>query len=265
MSRPVPPRRPKKKQWPWPLNLYQTAVGKKWVMALTGLGLVGFVVAHLAGNLKLYLGAEDIYHYGEFLRELGDPLVPRTHLLWILRFGLIGMFGLHIHAAITLTRLNAASSPKASLVGEKKYEAKRDYIAANFAGRTMRWTGTIIALYIVFHLADLTWGTANGDDFVRGDIYNNMVNSFQRPVVALIYIVANVALAIHIFHGFWSMFQTLGINNPQYNGLRRNLATAIAGVILIGNLSFPVLIVTGVIDNVEPDYLHEAVAALGLI
>jgi succinate dehydrogenase / fumarate reductase cytochrome b subunit len=264
MERPVPPRRPAKQQWPWPLNLYQTAVGKKWVMALTGLGLVGFVVAHLAGNLKMYMGAEDIYKYGEFLRDMGEPIIPHTHLLWILRIGLLAMFGLHIHAAVTLTRLNAKSSPKANPVGEKQYEAKRDYIAANFASRTMRWTGTIIGLYVLFHLADLTYGNT-GADFVKGDVYNNMVNSMSRPLVALIYIVANVALAIHLFHGFWSMFQTLGINNPRYNGLRRNLATAIAGVILIGNLSFPILIVTGVIDNVEPDYLTESMAVLGLV
>lgn len=257
MRRPEPPRRTAKRALPWPLNLYQTAVGKKWVMALTGLGLIGFVVAHLAGNLKLYLGAEDIFHYGEFLRDMGEPLVPRTHLLWILRFGLIGMFALHIHSAVTLTRMNQVSN-------RGGYEGQ-DFAAANFASRSMRWTGTIVGLYLLFHLADLTWGWTS-DEWVRGDVYNNVVDSFQRWPVALIYIAANVALAIHIFHGAWSMFQSLGVTSPQYNHLRRYVAYGISAVILVGNVSFPIAVLTGIVDHVEPTYLNEeALALLALI
>jgi succinate dehydrogenase / fumarate reductase cytochrome b subunit len=224
----------------WPLELYRSAVGKKWVMALTGAALLGFVLFHMIGNLKIYLGAEELDHYGEFLRELLEPLVPRTVVLWMLRIGLIVAFALHIHSAYSLTRMNRRARPE-------DYAGGRDYIAADFASRTMRWTGVIVALFIVFHLADLTWGPAN-PSFVRGDPYNNLVESFERPVVALVYVLANVALGIHIFHGAWSMFQSLGLNNPRFNHWRRRFAQAFAAIIVIGNVSLPVAVMVGAID-----------------
>ncbi|MEM8905861.1 MAG: succinate dehydrogenase cytochrome b subunit [Actinomycetota bacterium] len=264
IRRPEPPRRAPRKALPWPLNIYQTAVGKKWVMAITGLGLIGFVLAHMAGNLKLYLGAEDIYDYGVFLKEMGSPILPKTHLLWILRAGLLAMFVLHIHSAYTLTRMNAVSNPKANVTGQKTYDGGQEFAAANFASRSMRWTGIIIALYVIFHLFDLTWG-ATSDEWVKGDHYNNIVDSFQRVPVAAIYIVANVALAVHIFHGAWSMFQSLGVTSPQYNHLRRYVAYGISAVILIGNVSFPIAVLLGIVDHVEPTYLEDASALLSLI
>ena len=106
------------------------------------------------------------------------------------------------------------------------YKSKRDYIAADFASRTMRWTGIIVALFIVFHLMDLTWGNAN-PDFVRGDPYNNLVYSMQRVPVAIVYILANIALAFHLYHGSWSLFQSLGINNPKYNTARRTVRAGV--------------------------------------
>lgn len=218
-------------------------------MALTGLMLLGFVLFHMIGNLKVYLGLVDhngtqdydINIYGEFLRELLVPLLPRTYALWILRLGLIAAFGLHIHSAVSLTKMNQASN--------MAYASKRDWIAANFASRSMRWTGPIILLYLLFHLADLTWGVgpASGD-YVRGEVYQNLVHSLSRPGVAIIYIICNVALCIHIFHGIWSMFQSLGINNPRYNGLRRGAAAGFSLLILIGNLSFPIAVLSGVVD-----------------
>jgi len=237
----VPPIRRRGTPLPWPLNVYQTAVGKKWVMAVTGIGLLGFVVVHMIGNLHIYEGPVQIHEYAEALRDLGGHLVPRTFLLWVLRIGLIAMFAGHIHAAWSLSRMNHKAN--------HQYASRRDYIAANFASRTMRWTGPIVLLYILFHLADLTWGTWLGDDYVRGDVYHNVTESLSSIPVALIYIVANVALAVHIFHGAWSMFQTLGINNPRYNAARRHFATGLAGLILIGNLSFPIAVQTGLIDE----------------
>lgn len=241
------PLRPPSRSLPFPLSLYETAVGKKWTMAVTGLGLLGFVIAHMIGNLKLYLGRVehngvldwDIDHYGEALRELLTPIFPEYSVLWILRLGLIAMFGLHIHAAVSLTRLNLASN--------KAYSGKRDWLAANYASRTMRWTGPIIGLYVLFHLADLTFGWAN-PDFVYGEVHDNLVGSLERWWVAAIYIVANTALALHLFHGIWSMFQTLGVNNPRYNGLRRYAAMGISALILVGNLSFPIAVLSGLVD-----------------
>ena len=117
-------------------------------------------------------------------------------------------------------------------------------MAADFAGRTMRWTGVIVALFVVFHLLDLTWGTAN-PDFVRGDPYHNLVASFSRVPVAVVYIVANLALAVHLYHGAWSLFRSLGMSHPRLNAWTRRFAVGFAGVILVGNVSFPIAVQAG--------------------
>ncbi len=228
---------------PWPVEFYRSAVGKKWVMALTGLLIMGFVFFHAFGNLKVYFGADDFNHYGQFLREILVPLLPRTWALWLFRSGLIVAFALHIHAAYGLTRMNQRAR------GEG-YQQDRDWQAANLASKSMRWTGVVIALFLVFHLFDLTWGSAN-PDYERGDVYRNLVASFSRTPVASFYIVANVALVIHLFHGAWSMFQSLGLNNPRWNGWRRSFAVGFAGVVGVMNLSFPLAVMTGVVDDDE--------------
>jgi succinate dehydrogenase / fumarate reductase cytochrome b subunit len=229
---------------PWPIEFYRSAVGKKWVMALTGIGLMGFVFFHMVGNLKVYMGADDFNHYGEFLRELLVPLLPRTVTLWLLRTGLIVAFVLHIHAAYSLTRMNERARPR------DQYRHERDYQAADVAGRTMRWTGVIFLLFLLFHLADLTWGTVN-PDFVRGDVYRNFVATFERVPVAIIYIVANIALGLHLWHGAWSMFQSLGVNNPRWNSWRRSFAIGFAAIITVANISFPLAVLTGIVDDDE--------------
>jgi succinate dehydrogenase / fumarate reductase cytochrome b subunit len=213
-------------------------------MAVTGIALMGFVLVHLVGNLKLFLSREEMNLYGEALRDLGGHLVPRTALLWAVRLGLIVAFALHIHAATSLTLTNRRARPVA-------YQSRRDYVVASYASRTMRWTGVIVALFLLLHLADLTWGTAN-PEFVRGDAYNNLVYSLQRPVVAIAYVVANLALGIHLVHGAWSLFQSLGWNNPKYNAARARFAQVFAAVIVLGNLSFPVLVQLGVVEPACP-------------
>jgi succinate dehydrogenase / fumarate reductase, cytochrome b subunit len=247
-------KRPKHRL-PFPLSIYQSAVGKKWVMAVTGIMLLGFVLVHMIGNLHLYEGPRQVNEYGEALRDLGGHLVPRTLALWLLRIGLALAFVLHIHSAYGLTRMN--------LTANAKYASKRDYVAADWASRSMRWTGVIILLYLFFHLADLTWGWWLGDDYVRGDVYHNVSESLSSLPVAIIYIVANIALAVHIYHGAWSIFQTLGINNPFINKARRPFAVGLATILLIGNLSFPIAVQTGLIDEDNrttppADEMHEA-------
>ncbi len=225
---------------PWPVEFYRSAIGKKWVMAVTGLALIGFVFFHALGNLKVYFGAEDFNHYGEWLRSLLVPLLPRTVFLWLLRGGLVLAFALHIHAAWSLTRMNSRARGGG-------YVQTRDWQAANEASRTMRWTGVIFALVLVFHLADLTWGATN-PDFVRGDIYRNFVATFSRLPVALIYIVANIALVVHLFHGTWSMFQSMGLNNPKWNAWRKSFAIGFAALIGVINLSLPLAVTFGFIE-----------------
>jgi len=234
---PVGPARPIRKlvtHAPPIVRFYRSSVGKKWIMAVTGLILMGFIVFHLIGNLKLFLSKEELNLYGEALRDMPGHLLPRTWLLWTIRTGLIAAFFFHIHSAYGLTVINRKARPD-------RYQSKRDYVAADFASRTMRWTGIIVGLYVIFHLMDLTWGNANSQ-FVRGDPYNNLVYSLQRPAVAAVYIVANIALAIHLYHGAWSMFQSMGINNVRYNKARRGFAIGFAAFILVGNLSFPIAV-----------------------
>lgn len=256
------------KKKPFIIDLYSTAVGKKYVMAITGLIGIGFIVGHMIGNLKMYLGpvvedgqrVYDIDIYGEFLRDLAVPLLPRTYLLWGLRLVLIVAVLLHIHAAYGLTVLNR----KARAV---KYQSARDYQVANFASRTMRYTGVIVLLFIIWHIADLTWG-ATGADWSRGDVYYNIDQSLSRIPVAIFYIVANVALGIHLFHGVWSLFQSMGWNNPRFNAWRRNVAIGTAALIVAGNVSFPVAVMAGVIEY-DPtvvsvhDLHNESATALG--
>ena len=225
---------------PWLLELYRTALGKKYVMAVTGIVLMGYVFAHMLGNLKLYLGESDLNHYSEWLRDIATPIVPRTVALWLMRTGLIAAFVLHIHAAYSLTRMNRRARGG-------WYESDRDYVAANFASRTMRWTGVIVGLFVLFHLMDLTWGNAN-PDFERGEVYANVVASFERVPVALTYVVANLALGVHLYHGSWSLFQSLGMNNPRFNHWRRWFAVGFAVLITVGNVSFPVAVLAGVVD-----------------
>jgi len=231
---------PRKKK-PFLLDLYSTSVGKKYVMAITGIIGLGYVFSHMVGNLKMFLGPEDFDHYAEFLRELLVPIAPRTVVLWLMRLMLIGAILLHLHAAYSLTVMNRKARPV-------KYQSDRDYVAANFASRTMRWTGVIFLVFLVWHLLDLTAGTLNGADFKRGSVYFNVDNSLSRWPVALLYIVGNLALGVHLFHGVWSLFQSMGWSNPRFKKWRRAIAAGFAGLIVIGNLSFPIAVLAGIVE-----------------
>lgn len=235
----APGTKREKRKAPFPIELYRSSLGKKYVMAVTGIMLMGFVFAHMIGNLKMFLGPEEFDHYAEFLRELLVPILPRTVVLWLLRGGLITAFALHIHAAYSLTKVNKAARTV-------KYQSQRDYVAANFASRTMRYTGVIFALFLVWHLFDLTW-TGTGYSFHRGAAYANVTESLHRIPVGILYIVANLALGVHLFHGAWSLFQSLGWNNPRFNAWRRNFAAGFAALVVIGNVAMPVAIMVGIV------------------
>ena len=229
-----------KKRRPFLIDLYSTAVGKKYVMGATGIGMMGFVLFHMIGNLKMYLGATHLNEYAEFLKRLLVPIAPENVVLWLLRGGLITMLALHLHAAYSLTRLNRKARPV-------KYQSPRDYQIANFASRTMRMSGLVILAFIAWHLADLTFGGANTADFDKANVYNNVVNSFQRTPVALFYVFANILLGIHLFHGAWSIFQSFGWNNPRFNKWRRGFATGFAAIVVLGNVSFPIAVMAGIV------------------
>ena len=235
-----------KRTLPWPLGFYRSAIGKKWVMALTGLAIILFVLAHMVGNWKIFLpevdGIPDIDVYAEALRQLLVPFAPEHVVLWLLRTGLIIAFLLHIHAAYALTLMNRRARPD-------EYQGPRNYVAANYASRTMRWSGTIFGAFLLFHLADLTWGIqpAAPETWARGEVYANFVATFSRAPVTIFYVVAMVLLGLHLYHGAWSMFQSLGINHPRFNAARKVFAVGLAVLVTVGNAIMPLAVLFGLV------------------
>lgn len=235
---------PQARRTPWIAEFYGSAIGKKYAMAISGVVGLGYVFAHMAGNLKIYAGAEDFDKYAAWLREgLLTPILPEYGMLWIMRLVLIAALVVHVHAAWALTVMNKQARGTA-------YQGPRDYVAADFAARTMRWTGVIVLLFIGFHLADMTWGTqpAAPEAWEKGAAYANLVASFSRPAVSAFYILANLALGVHLYHGVWSLFQSLGINNRRFNHWRRGLAIGFTLVVVGGNLSFPIAVMAGIVS-----------------
>ena len=219
--------------------LYRSSIGKKVVMAVTGLILFGYVFVHMLGNLKIYQGADKVNAYGVFLREVGDPFFAPEQALWIVRIVLLLSVVLHIVAAVQLTQMDWASRP----VG---YAASRKDVVASYASRTMRWGGLILALFIVYHILHLTTGTAH-PSYVHGDVYGNMVNGFRVWYVSAFYVAAMVALGLHLYHGIWSTIQTLGWRHARNDDFWRNVALVFAVLITVGNVSIPLAVLTGMV------------------
>jgi succinate dehydrogenase / fumarate reductase, cytochrome b subunit len=220
------------------LTLYRSSIGKKATMALTGLIGIGFVILHMIGNLKVFLGAQAFNDYASFLRTFGEPVLPYSTVLWIIRLVLLGAVALHIIAAYQLTRMDWAGRPV-------RYARKKD-VQATFASRTMRWGGVILLLFIIYHIAHITLGIVH-PNFEEGNAYHNFVVAFQVWWVTIFYVIATLVLGLHIYHGFWSMFQTLGLNSRTYNALLRGLALLIALVLVVGFLAGPLAVLFGVI------------------
>lgn len=233
------------------LTLYRTSVGKKVIMAVTGFILVGFVVFHMYGNTKMYQGPEVFNEYAAGLREIGHPIFGHEHLLWVARLVLLGAVVLHIWSAATLTRQSQRSTAANAVGGLKRYgEQKRQ---TGYAAYTMRYGGLVIFLFILFHLAHLTFGAFYGaGQYMHPEngeyqVYNNVVYGFQNPIISGLYLLTMIFLGLHLFHGVWSMFQTLGLNSAKYTGLLRGLAVLIALLVTIGNLSFPIAVMAGMV------------------
>jgi succinate dehydrogenase / fumarate reductase cytochrome b subunit len=210
-------------------RFYDSTIGKKVVMAVSGIALFLFVVAHLLGNLQFFEGPEKMNAYGRFLRI--EPT-----LLWAARIGLLVMVLAHIWSSIQLALRKQEARP----VGYVKKKA----IASSYASRTMYWSGPIVAVFIIYHLLDFTFGTLN-PGYREGAVYENIVRSFSNPIVALFYIVAMAMLCTHLWHGLWSMFQSLGLASPAHKPLIQRLAAVIAVLIFLGFSSIPLAVLTG--------------------
>jgi len=219
-------------------SLTRSLVGQKILMALTGVVLLLFVIGHMIGNLKVFLGPEHFNAYAEGLRTVGAPFFGRGQVLWLVRLVLIVAVGLHIWSALVVTMASWRARP----VGYRTLAL----VETTFAARTIRLLAICFFLYIVFHLLDLTFGRTN-PAFVPGDAYHNLVASFQRFPVALVYEIAMVILGLHLYHGIWSACQTLGFNHPRYNAYRRGAALLIAVVTSVGFAVVPLAVQAGIV------------------
>ncbi|HQR16936.1 MAG TPA: succinate dehydrogenase cytochrome b subunit [Gemmatimonadales bacterium] len=216
-----------------PAGFARSTIGRKVIMAATGILLVGFLVGHVAGNLLVFAGPGPLNAWSAFLKS--SMLV-----LWAVRIGLLAAAGLHVWAALSLTRLNNASRPVAY--------ARREPQAATLASRLMRWGGFLLLAFIVFHLLHLTTGSITpGFVLSHTDVYGNVTSAFQVPWVALFYIVAMLALLAHLTHGIWSFFQTMGWNHPRFDRARRVVATVVALIVSLGFIAIPAAILGGML------------------
>lgn len=218
---------------------HRTTVGMKVLMAASGVILVLYLLLHMFGNLKVYWGPEKFNAYAEWLRDFGSPLLGHGQFLWIFRIVLVTAAIVHIWSAVVLTRRSWAARGS-------RYK-KTPHQELEYASRTMRWGGVLIFLFILYHLAHFTLGTAH-QDFVAGDVYHNFVTGFQIWPVSAVYIAFMLVLGLHLYHGVWSGLQTLGLDNPRYRSYRRGFAAGLALVIAVGNISFPVAVLTGLVS-----------------
>ncbi len=214
------------------LQFWDSTIGKKWVMAVTGIGLVLFALGHMAGNLQVFLGADVFNSYAHKLQSLGP-------LLWIARIGLFVMAVLHIISALQLTARARAARPQ-------DYAVRTSQVST-WASRTMRVGGIILALFLIYHILHFTTGTLH-PAFSRGGAYGNVVLGFERVWVAVFYIVAMSFFGLHLYHGVWAAFRTLGVAKPNPMPLERKLALGLAVITWAGFIAVPIGVLLGLVD-----------------
>ncbi len=207
-------------------RFYEATIGKKIVMAVTGVILAGFVLIHMAGNLQVLGGAAKINQYAELLRS-------SMPLLWGARVVLLAAVVLHVRAALQLYALKARARPVAY--------AKKGHRGATLASRTMIWSGYALALFIVFHILHFTTGTVH-PDFVEGDVFHNVTSAFKNPVIAGIYLVSMGFLFMHLSHGLFSFTQSLGLSHPRYSARAKVIARVLSLIIAAGFAAVPIAV-----------------------
>ena len=212
----------------------------KFVMALTGAVMLAYLVVHMLGNLKIFFGEQALNTYASWLREVGEPALPGQGMLWIIRVVLLVSVVAHIVAATILARRARAARPV-------RYAHRRP-VTTSYASRTMRWGGVIIALFIVYHILDLTTGTLNPNG-QHGEVYDNVVADFSRWYVTLAYTVAMIALGFHVRHGIWSALQTFGRSSDPYQVRYKAIALVSAIVLIAGFLAVPVAVQLGLVGG----------------
>lgn len=218
----------------WLQRTLSSSIGGKYLVALTGIVMIGFLVAHLSGNLLVFAGPQAMHDYAEGLRKI--PVV-----LWGLRIGLIVAAIFHVTVATKLNLNNRAARPVAY--------AHKDYRKATFPSRSMLLTGLLLLAYILYHLADFTWRWTNADVAQLGeyDVYQMLILRLSNPLNATLYMAAMVLMGLHLCHGASSLFQTLGVNHPKYNCCLRMVGPVLATILSAGFLSIPIAILLGIV------------------
>jgi succinate dehydrogenase / fumarate reductase cytochrome b subunit len=215
-------------------TFWDITIGKKAVMAVSGFVLAGFVVAHLLGNLQIFLGPDRFNGYARALKSLPE-------LLWAVRITLLVSVVLHIWSSIQLAVVKSEARP----LGYVRSKS----IASSYASRTMYMSGPIIAVFIIYHLMQFTFGVG-GTAYLESDPYGNVIHGFRVPAISLFYILAMGLLCLHLRHGLSSMVQTLGLHHPRYTPGLRALAVIVATLIFFGFVSIPIAVMTGVIPTI---------------
>ena len=222
------------------VRFYEAPIGKKAIMAITGVLLFGYVIAHLVGNLQIYSpNVNQINQYAAFLHNPSNAAA-----LWIARLVLLAAVILHITASIQLWKLKREARPVSYV--------KKDDAATSYASRTMMWSGPIVAAFVIFHVLHLTVGSVVPIREIapnEPDIRANVISGFQNPAIAGFYIFAMILLCMHLYHGLWSMFQSLGFSHPRYTPKLKKGAALFAILIAIGNCSIPIAVLTGILNR----------------
>lgn len=222
--------------------LYRGTVGKKALVAVTGFVLLGFLLGHMAGNLKAFVpdpqpGVADIDVYAAYLREIGVPLLPHGWFLWLTRAGLFSALVVHVVCVVQLAARNRAARPVGYRVTTQ--------VEATRSARAMLVTGSLLLLFVVLHLLHLTVGNLDPANFEHGEVYQNLYLAFRQPIVVGLYVAASGLVAAHLFHGTWSFFQTLGLDSPDRNLMLRRAAAAVALLLFFGFAAVPAGFLTG--------------------
>lgn len=220
-------------------SVWDSTLGKKTVMAVSGLIMLAYLVVHMLGNLKIFFGSDEFNGYAHWLRTLGEPFLHYEWALWIVRVVLVAAVVAHATTAYQLSRRDIGARP------DKYVHKKR---RASYATRTMRWGGVILGLFIVWHILDLTTGTLHPNGFEAGHPYQNVIDTFSTWYGNVIYIVAVLALGLHIRHGFWSAAQTLGAGSRTRDRALKTTANILALVLTLGFVSVPLAVMTGVVS-----------------
>ncbi|MEU6390572.1 succinate dehydrogenase [Streptomyces sp. NPDC046939] len=220
-------------------TLWDSSLGKKTVMAVSGIVMLLYLVAHMIGNLKIFFGPGEMNHYAHWLRTMGEPVLHHEWGLWLVRVVLVVAVVAHATSAYQLSRRDIKARPS-------KYVHKR--AGASYATRTMRWGGIILGLFIVWHILDLTTGTVHPDGYEHLHPYQNVVDTFSTWYGNVIYIVAMLALGLHIQHGFWSAAQTLGVGSRTRDRVLKTIGNVLAVLLTLGFIAVPVGVMTGLVS-----------------